>query len=116
MQLSIQIFVSIFDINAFGGRFFHLNTIDIIDDGFLTLSYRDGMDRSEIYCYFSKQFSAFSIEISQGKVLLYLLEKRLDLPTTSVYRHYRLQRHVEIVGKQRDEFRLLAFLDIDVCD
>ena len=74
MQLSIQIFVSIYDINDFGGRFFHLNTIDIIDDGFLTLSYRDGMDRSEIYCYFSKQFSAFSSLQPAGIRLLSVLD------------------------------------------
>ena len=74
MQLSIQIFVSIFDINAFEGRFFHLNTIDIIDDGFLTLSYRDGMDRGEVYLNLSHQFSAFSCLQQAGIRLLSVLD------------------------------------------
>ena len=74
MQLSIQIFVSIFDINAFGGRFFHLNTIDIIDDGFLTLSYRDGMNRSEVYLNLSHQFSTRSSLQPTGIRLLSVLD------------------------------------------
>lgn len=74
MQLSIQIFVSIFDINAFGGRFFHLNTIDIIEDGFLTLSYRDSMDRGEVYLNLSHQFSTRSCLQQAGIRLLSVLD------------------------------------------
>ena len=74
MQLFIQIFVSIFDINAFGGRFFHLNTIDIIDDGFLTLSYRDGMNRSEVYLNLSHQFGTRSSLQPAGIRLLSVLD------------------------------------------
>ena len=45
-----------------------------------------------------------------------MFEKRLDLPTAAIYGDDSLQWHVKIVGKQRDKFRMLAFLDIEVCD
>ena len=74
MQLSIQIFVSIFDINAFGGRFFHLYAINIIDTGFLSVCHWYGMNRSEVYLNLSHQFSTRSSLQPTGIRLLSVLD------------------------------------------
>ena len=39
---------------------------------------------------------AFTVEVSQGKVLFYLLEKRLNLSSTAVYDNNGLHRHIKI--------------------
>ena len=58
----------------------------------------------------------FAVEVSQREVLFHLFEKRLDLPSAAIYGDDGLQRHVKIIGQQRDEFRLFALLDINICD
>lgn len=59
---------------------------------------------------------AFVVEVSHREVLLYLFEKRLNLPSAAVYRHDCVQKHVEVICQKRYEFRLLAFLDVNVRD
>ena len=64
----------------------------------------------DLYC-----IGAFSIKVSQGKVLLYLLEKRLNLPSAAVYCHVCFQRYVEVISQKRYKLRAFAFLEINVC-
>ena len=59
---------------------------------------------------------AFSVKVSKWEVLLYLFEKRLNLPPAAVYRHGCLQSHIKIIGQKRYKLRLLAFLYINVCN
>ena len=58
--LSVKIFASILDVDAFLNCFIHLNTIDVINIGFLAICYWNGMHRSEIHFNFSHQFGICS--------------------------------------------------------
>lgn len=74
MQLSIQIFASVLDVNAFPERLVHLYAINIIDTGFLSVCHWYGMNRSEVYLNLSHQFSAFSCLQQAGIRLLSVLD------------------------------------------
>lgn len=56
------------------------------------------------------------IEVPQREILFYLLEERLYPPTPAVYPDYSLGRHVEIVGKEGNQFGALPLLHVDVGD
>ena len=74
MQLSIQIFASVLDVNAFPARLVHLYAINIIDTGFLSVCHWYGMNRSEVYLNLSHQFGTRSSLQPAGIRLLSVLD------------------------------------------
>ena len=64
----------------------------------------------DLYC-----IDTFDLIVSQREILLYLLEKRLNLPSAAVYCHDCFQRHVEVISQKRYKLRAFAFLEINVC-
>ena len=58
---------------------------------------------------------AFSVEVSQRKVLFQLLEKQLYLPSFPVYVHNVLSVRLHVIGQQGDKLRP-RLLDVGICD